>query len=243
MYPFFKFTDQFIVYLYPLMMGISWGVGYLLANQINESFKNPFKFLKSYFFIVFIISWIGAKVFFLLTTNQLNTSNTNFWFGGGFVFYGGLIFGIVFTLFFIKYYSINIKHLVIFIPSLAIGHAIGRIGCFLAGCCYGKESTVITSVFLHGDYRHPVQLYESFLLLITGVTFWILLTRKQFIYKNLWISYLFIYALIRFILEFFRGDTIRGIWFLELSSSQIVSIMMVFFLSIYLIISKTKDNY
>jgi phosphatidylglycerol:prolipoprotein diacylglycerol transferase len=100
-----------------------------------------------------------------------------------------------------------LKKLILAIP---IAHAVGRIGCFLAGCCYGT----------HGI---PVQLIESFLLL---VLFWWM--RKKFqkhSLKKISFFYLFSYSIIRLGLDFFRGDMLNILW--ELKETQLIAIVII----------------
>lgn len=138
MLPIVQISNKIVLYLYPLMMGIAWGVGYLLINKLNAKFGSPLKKVKIFYLLVFVFSWLGAKLFFVLfsASNSSIALNTNFWLGGGLVFYGGLIFGLLFVTVYFKYKKIHQNVLTIFIPSIAFGHGIGRVGCFMAGCCY-----------------------------------------------------------------------------------------------------------
>lgn len=133
----------------------------------------------------------------------------------GFIFYGGLISsGIFFCTFgtwFLGRRSTWIAVNMAIIPLL-LAHAIGRIGCYIGGCCYGR---MINSL----NMRHPVQLYEAAsLLAIAGII--AILERRGWI-VNLAI-YLIMYPFIRFFLEFLRADD-RGVFFC-LSTSQMLSI-------------------
>lgn len=95
--------------------------------------------------------------------------------------------------------------------ALPVGQAIGRVGCFFGGCCYGKETSVPWAVFSQGALRHPAPLYESAICL--AIAAWLWSTREKptrpgwrFRY------YLIAYAAVRMILEEFRGDAVRGPW-------------------------------
>ena len=85
------------LFLYPFMMGAAWGVGYHISKSLNQKY-HVFKNFNWIFLGIFISSWLGSKLFYLLSVDtNAKTSiaqNTNFWLGGGFVFYGGLIGGI-----------------------------------------------------------------------------------------------------------------------------------------------------
>ena len=157
---------------------------------------------------------------------------------GGLVFYGGLIGALVALLFFV------IKHKVPFrlyadmcAPAVALGQAFGRIGCVLAGCCYGKEldhTTWYSIIFPDhvnsfapaGVALYPTQLMEaSGMLLIFSLL--LLVRRKQRFTGQMLATYLMLYAALRSTIEIFRGDLERGFviepW---LSTSQFISLLV-----------------
>ncbi len=226
-------TNFFILYSYPLLMGIAWGLGYQISKDILEKKNIALKNFSLLFWGVFVSSWIGAKIFFLLTSsyglNSQLTISSSFWLGGGFVFYGGLIFALIFLLFYCLFFKkFDLKNLAFLIPGLSIGHAIGRLGCFMAGCCYGSHCELPWAVNLHEDNRHPVQLYEALALLLLGFYFFKKIKNNESELKLITL-YLGFYSFLRFSLEFFRGDLIRGVYW-GLSSSQWIS-LVVFLLS------------
>lgn len=147
----------------------------------------------------------------------------------GFVFYGGLFGAMLGTILFAKYKSIDIYMLMnIIIPGFPLFHMWGRIGCFFAGCCYGKPSSWGFSLEAEPNVlRIPIQLIESFFLFIIFIVLLFLEKRKTKV--SLTDVYLFMYAMTRFFLEFFRGDSIRGMWF-SLSTSQWISIAIIIIL-------------
>ena len=180
---------------------------------------------------------IGAKLLFILVSIKdiirLNLSFVAI-IKGGFVFYGGLIGGILGILIFTRMYKMpTIDYFDTAASVVPLGHAFGRVGCFFAGCCYGmpysgKFSVVYTTTAGMTPLNtplFPIQLVESILLLITfGVLYTVTLKypNKRGLPTILYIS---IYSVIRFVLEFFRGDKERGgIGFL--STSQIVSLLL-----------------
>jgi phosphatidylglycerol:prolipoprotein diacylglycerol transferase len=128
----------------------------------------------------------------------------------------------------------------VFAPGIALGHVIGRFGCFLAGCCYGTETTVPWAVVFTDPFAtanagtplnvhlHPTQLYESgaeALILVGLLAFE--KRGRPFPGRTFW-SYMLVYGLSRFVIEFFRGDRGRGLYFGDVVSlSQIISIVLV----------------
>jgi phosphatidylglycerol:prolipoprotein diacylglycerol transferase len=125
----------------------------------------------------------------------------------------------------------------VFAPGIALGHAIGRFGCLFAGCCYGRETSVPWAITFKDPFAaanvgtplnrplHPTQLYEAGAeLLILSV---LLLTERKgrpFAGRTFWL-YMLLYAVSRFIIEFYRGDP-RGTVFGVLSTSQFISVVL-----------------
>ena len=223
-------------------MGLAWGIGYYLTKHLFQKYKEDESPLLKLFAGLFFFGWIGAKVFFLIFSApnkfQQYLYADYFWLGGGFVFYGGLIFGILFYLFYtliLKKFKFEKSYLLI--PGLAFGHGVGRIGCLLTGCCYGSQCDLPWAISRNGNFVHPVQLYEACALfaLVFLTLNWI--KTKQ---KNLKIitNYLLIYSLIRFVLEFFRGDEVRGVLWLSLSTSQWISVGFIIVIGIIKLITK-----
>ncbi len=192
-------------------------------------------------FVAFISALLGSKLLYLILSWQdlgssfaQRATNALHSFRYGFVFFGGAITAIVALLCYLKKKHLPIlKTADFFIVALPLGHAIGRIGCFLAGCCHGKPTdlpwgvafTDPHSLVAHeyiGVHLHPTQLYEVMLNLIL---FFIL----QLLYKKphkkgtILIAYMIGYACLRFGVEFFRGDYRGGFWW-GLSPSQLISL-------------------
>ncbi len=224
MFPILFQSNSFVLYSYPLFMGLGWGIGYqILFEFLPESFTRMRA--QILFWGLFVFAWLGAKIFFLYTVpHDLSASllqESSFWLGGGFVFYGGLLGGL-FYLLILKGMKFPLDRKIIFslIPALTIGHAVGRFGCFLAGCCYGKETSWWWGIPLQGVHRHPTQLLEFLLLLSLG---FFLLRSKS---KHLTSIYLVSYGLIRLGIESLRGDLIRGEWG-PLTPSQWISLVFI----------------
>ena len=153
---------------------------------------------------------------------------------GGLVFYGAIIAGFLAAFIYLKAKKQRfLDYAAVIVVSVPMAHAIGRVGCFLAGCCYGRcIDTPISVIYKNpiggaptGVPVFPIQLVESCCLL---VIFAILLiyTRKNVLRRSSLFLYMLLYGIERFILEYFRYDEIRGI-FLGLSTSQWISIGMV----------------
>ncbi len=207
-------------------MGLGWGAAYQLLMELLPSDFGKKRALLL-FWGVFLFAWLGAKTLFLYTIpSDLSLTllqESSFWLGGGFVFYGGLL-GALFYLLILRglKFPVTVDTVWAMVPPLTFGHAIGRLGCFLAGCCYGKETNFFWGIHLHGAERHPTQLLEFVLLLGLGL---FLLRAK--LHRALLIAlYLLSYGSIRLFIENLRGDLIRGNWGF-LSPSQWISILLI----------------
>ena len=155
---------------------------------------------------------------------------------GGLVFYGGLIGAVIGAYIYCRQFKMPFSPLMdIFAPLIPFVHGMGRIGCFLAGCCYGKEYHGFGSVqypanelidALDDVPRVPVQLIEAGLnFIITAVLVMIMYKCKLKVGQLLGI-YIVYYTVIRFLMEMLRGDAIRGNVG-GVSTSQIISIVLI----------------
>lgn len=212
------------VFSYPLFIGLAWGLAFRLAEaRLPEAIQQRFFVVWS--LGLFLTTWIGAKILFVFTQDRWTTTElveaSNFWLGGGFVFLGGFIAGALYTcLVGLVWPQFSHREMQFTLVPLLWGHAVGRVGCFLAGCCYGRETDVPWAVHLHGLDRHPVQLYEALSLAALA---WILGRVER---TKLLPAYLLAYGALRWYLEWFRGDEVRGSLGGQ-SSSQWVSLLMV----------------
>jgi phosphatidylglycerol:prolipoprotein diacylglycerol transferase len=235
MFPILYQNHNFILYSYPLFMGLGWGVGYqIFFHQTDLSYIRS-QFL---FWGLFLSAWIGSKLFFILTSQSYSPEllqNLSFWTGGGFVFYGGLLTALLFLLICkglkFKLTQVTVWNLLL---SLSVGHALGRLGCFLAGCCYGHKTSLPWGVWMHGEHRHPTQLIEA--LGLFGLAWF--LKQKGPGAKSLIIYFLF-YGTLRLLVESLRADTIRGQWGF-LTPSQWISSSLILLGSILWVRSRRK---
>jgi phosphatidylglycerol:prolipoprotein diacylglycerol transferase len=197
------------------MLAIAFIVPTYLAGRMGA--RNPetiaiSKQLVDFSLWVLISGIIGARIFYVLLNIDSFRNNpweTIMFHHGGLVFYGGLLGAIVGGFCFLKRKKLPLALSVDFIsPWIALGHAIGRIGCFLNGCCYGKSTSGLLGVrFPDIPYTiYPTQIFSSLGLL---VIFFIL----QYYYTKshgsgqVFLAYLCLYSLFRFCIEFFRGDS------------------------------------
>lgn len=222
-----------LFYLYGLMIAVGilacFGVifWYGKKKKIEEKFID-FIFYNAIFAIAF--GFLSAALF-QATYNYIQNPEDGFDLGGGITFIGGLIGGVVsfLAVYFIfrKRYKTRLYEVLSMIPcAILIAHAFGRVGCFFAGCCYGKPTDSFLGVqFPDLDVPvHPTQLYEAaFLFLLFAVCFYLVM-KKDF--KHNMSVYLIAYGIFRFCIEFLRDDA-RGKFIGPISPSQFWSVLMV----------------
>ncbi|MCB9094842.1 MAG: prolipoprotein diacylglyceryl transferase [Halobacteriovoraceae bacterium] len=211
----FEYKD-FVLYSYPFFMGLAWGFPLLYCWKFLKLRKQKIDFV-FYFFFVFVLAWIGAKVLFILAIpphlHDMLT-DVNFWRGGGFVFYGGLVGGIFAHILWVSFKKSSFDYTFL-IPALCLGHGIGRLGCFFTGCCFGKS--------MGGLFLFPTQIVES--LFLFGLFLFLNKKISQGL-RTIFSLYALYYGTFRFLIEFLRDDEIRGSFY-YLSTSQWISLILV----------------
>lgn len=221
--------DDLIVSTVAIMIGLVIG-GHIVFGITNiPKIIDLFRHVSDYGFIDFMSILFGQYL-------------------GGMVFYGGLLGGIA-GLFVVCKTQFGHKDVMydMYAVCIPLFHVFGRIGCFLGGCCYGVECKFGFTV--HGNTlnpavndvnRFPVQLVEAGCNLIIFIILFSLHRKKKF-QQRLLILYFYMYPVVRFILEFFRGDEIRGFLF-GLSTSQIISILLFSFAIVFTVIDCSKKK-
>ncbi|MDR3281431.1 MAG: prolipoprotein diacylglyceryl transferase [Endomicrobium sp.] len=250
MYPILLNFGFITIYSYGLFVAVALiAATYYSSYSIKTSKKKLISQDELHFLIiyVFILALAGGRLFYVFTDMGefvLEPLNIFKLWHGGFVYYGGFISALIFLFVHTrKKKMLFLKLCDFFAPVLALAHAIGRIGCFFAGCCYGKHSSLPWSVVfmdknslaIRGEHLHPTQLYEAlanFLLFI----FLHFYSKKENRAGMIFGSYLMIYTVLRFIIEFFRNDYRGGIFF-YFSISQVISIFL-FITGVYVVCKK-----
>ncbi len=245
MYPKLIDIGPLTIHTYGLLLVTAYLVAIALAAHLAEKNGIPRAYAWDLGFVVIISALIGAKL--LMVLSELGTYlrepslllSIEFWRAGG-VFYGGLLGAIVGS----ALYAWKHPKLPFWLmadaaaPAIALGQSIGRLGCFAAGCDYGRPAQVpwaVTFTSVYASERtgvplniplHPAQLYESFATLVI-FGFLLFLHRRKRFPGQVFILYLITYGIARFVLEFFRGDPDRGFVFAWVSTSQFVSLLIV----------------
>jgi phosphatidylglycerol---prolipoprotein diacylglyceryl transferase len=190
-----------------------------------------------------IAGLIGAKVLLVVVEWSYYSRNPRELlsiFQSGGVFYGGLLGAIPVAFWYARRHQLDgWKTADVLAPGVVVGQAVGRLGCFMAGCCYGKPADVPWAVTFRDLYAnrnvgtpldtplHPTQLYESAAcFLIFAFLLW-MAPRKRF-HGQVVLAYVVLYAVARFIVEMFRGDAVRGfVLGGRLSTSQFIALLMI----------------
>ena len=191
---------------------------------------------------IIVSALLGAKLLLLVVDFKQFTGNPRDLFGlarSGGVFYGGLIAAVIVALVYLRRHKMPLWTTTdVFAPGIALGHVVGRLGCLMAGCCFGRPTSLPWGITFTnpaaaanvgtplGIALHPTQLYEAGaeLLILLFLLVWERRGRP-FPGRTFW-SYLLLYGISRFIIEFYRGDS-RGMVFDTLSTSQFVSVVLV----------------
>jgi phosphatidylglycerol:prolipoprotein diacylglycerol transferase len=236
------------VYTYGFFVATGFIAGMLLAvNEAKRLGEDREKIVDLCFYLL-VAAIIGSRLFYIAINLKLFVENPvdifKIW-EGGLVFYGGFIAALFTAILYLKKRKMFLwKTADILAPSIAAGHFFGRIGCFFAGCCYGKACDLPWAVtFTHPDTLafagiplHPTQLYHAAGNLAIFCFLWFFRRRRQFDGQLFWL-YVLLYGTTRSLLEIFRGDD-RGEALLGLLSiSQVtggamalVAIAMILFL-------------
>ncbi len=242
MYPILFQFGRFRIYAYGFFIVLGLAAATFLAvlkvrkSDIRLSFENAAELL----FYTVLSAFLGSRILYVLLHLDVFRRDPlqvfRLW-EGGLVFYGGLIAAAGVALGYMKRHRLPVWKLADLIsPLIALGLSFGRIGCFLAGCCYGRETSLPWAVvFRNPDSLarlnvplHPTQLYEAAggLVLFSFLS-WVE-RRKSFDGQVFWL-FLFLYSITRFLVEIFRGDP-RGFLFTgSLSTSQAIGILLAIF--------------
>lgn len=239
MYPILFRVGDFAVESYWVFMilGIIIG-GIVIYWQAKRKNLNSHKAI--HLIIITIVSgFIGSRLgYVLLNFNSYQKDLLKifqFW-KGGLIWQGAFIFGLLAILWFLKNDKENLgKWLDVIILGMLLGHSIGRVGCFLNGCCYGITTNVFWAIKFSslGDnfLRHPTQLYESFGYLLIFLLFYYGSQKIKLKNGSLFFIGAALHSFARFIIEYFRYNKdfiYQGkIWYCTLSHAQLTALIII----------------
>ena len=220
MHPILIELGGFSIKTYGFLIALGFGIGLFLASREARRVGLNVQAIGDLAFYILLGAIIGARLYFILTNLDYFTQHPldmfKIW-EGGLTFFGGFIAAVILCVWMIRKNCLPLwKTLDVFAPSLALGVFFGRLGCFAAGCCYGKECGLPWAViFTHpltlartGVHLHLTQLYSALGAIITFILLYSFRKHKTF-EGQLSLLWVMCYSCERLITEQFRGD-IRG---------------------------------
>lgn len=252
MFPILFRLGGWTVYAYGFLITLGFVAGLILATLKARQERIPFERMVDLFFYTLFSSILGSRALFVLINFSSYREHPlqifKLW-EGGLVFYGGLVLAVAVSIWYMKWHRLPIWKLAdLFSPFVALGLFFGRIGCFLAGCCYGKETSLPWAVvFTNPDSLarlnvplHPTQLYDA----ANGLAIFSFLKwmekRKSFEGQIFWL-FLFLYSVTRFFIEMLRGDPRGFVLGGLLSTSQAAGILLAIS-SLFMLFYLRRDN-
>lgn len=225
------------IYTYGFFIALGFLAGMAVGRKESERIGiDPGKFMDLAFYIL-IAAIISSRIFYIFTTPKTFLEDPleifRIW-NGGLVFYGGFIGAAIAGIVYLRMHKLPVWQTAdVIAPAVAIGHMFGRIGCFFAGCCYGRVCDLPWAVtFTHehtlapdGIPLHPTQLYSAISNFLIFCLVWSFRKKKAYNGQVFWV-YVFIYGIARSFIEFFRGDPRGGDLLGFLSISQTIGITM-----------------
>ena len=220
------------VHGYGLMIAIGVACALIIGMRRAKSKGLDANIVASLGLIVLTFGFLGAKLLYcIVELDQLFVDPLAVLSGSGFVVYGGIIAGIIAAMVYcIKKKVRFLQYFDLIIPSVAVAQGFGRIGCLLAGCCYGAETSLPFGIVFHdsalapnGVSLFPTQIFSSAGDFLIAVIL-ILYARKARATGKVAGLFLILYSAGRFAIEFFRSDYRGSIGFL--STSQFIAIFM-----------------
>lgn len=227
MFPIICKIGPITVYTYGVMLAIAIFVVCFLAGRESKKIGLSQDAIFDLAFWLVLSGIIGCRIFYILLNWNFfveNPSEIVMIQHGGLAWQGGLIMSFITGIIYTKVKKLSFFKLADFImPYLALGQSIGRWGCFFNGCCYGKE--VAWGIYdpIRGIHAYPTQIYLS---VAAFISFLILISfyKRNVIVGRVFVGYVILESLSRFIIEFFRAD--HDIFWNGLSIFQVVCIFL-----------------
>ena len=211
MFPILFQSGPVKIYSYGVFTALAVTVAWFASARRAKTCGLPADAVTDLVFLMFVTGVFGARVFFVFQHLEIYRRDPGSVFAfqeGGLVWYGGFFTAAAGGALFAGWKKQPIPKLCdLFAPILPLAQALGRVGCFLNGCCYGRVTTSPLGLVFPGELarRHPTQLYEAaFLLMISWTLFRVPIKKER--EGRVLLLYLALYGAARFFVEFFRGD-------------------------------------
>src|SRR6185437_13136079 len=245
MFPILFHIGGFTLHTYGLLVAVGFLTGIYVARHFARGFSlDPERVFNLAVYLA-LAAIVGAKLFLVLQDWRAYLADPGSLLSWGFVqsagiFYGGLIGALVVLTLYV--HRQKLRWLAVgdaVVPGVALGHGIGRLGCFSAGCCWGKPTAAWFGITFHNAYAHatvgvplgvalyPTQLMESFAEVIIFLVLWRLARRRVFV-GQLTAVYLISYGLVRFLVDFLRAYEPQAMLFHgTMTDAQLTSLGMI----------------
>lgn len=219
---------------YGLFIGIGFLVALILAEKRAPKNEMDPEVVSAFGLYCAVTGILGAKILFcILGWRDFIKDPLAMLGSSGLVVYGGIIGGILAAVVYCRIKKINFWDVFdLVLPSVAVAQGFGRIGCFMAGCCYGKETHAWYGIAFHHSQYAPngVKMIPTQLLSSAGMFLiaFVLFAYAKYAKKSGQIGamYMILYSIGRFLVEFLRGDLVRG-FVGVLSTSQFISLFII----------------
>ncbi len=242
MYPRLFDLGPFTVYTYGVLLAAAFLLGLKLAtSRAKRRGLDANRILDLGIYII-VAAIVGGKLLLLVTdfpSFRADPADFLSLARSGGVFYGGLILAVLVAFWYMRRHQLPLwPTFDVFAPGIALGHAVGRLGCFMAGCCWGHATSLPWGVTFSDPFTgsyvgtplgiplHPTQLYE--MAAETAILLFLLWFERghgrNFAGRTFW-TYILLYGLTRYTIEFFRGDPRGTVWIF--STSQFISVLIV----------------
>ena len=228
---------------YGVMLAIAFWVGIELSARIARKRGHDPLLIVDLGLVILLSSVAGSRLLYVL--NHMDDFRGDFWgvfrvWEGGLTFYGGLVAAVILGVLFLRRRHESVAEITdILAPQIALGISIARVGCFLNGCCFGKESALpwacvfpsdsLAGSVMYGLRIHPVQLYATAANLVIAGILWRLL-KKRLPAGSVFAWLLMLYGGWRFLVDFWRyyeNEVLIGGAGLQFSYNQVVSVILV----------------
>jgi len=238
MHPILIELGGFSIKTYGFLIAVGFAIGLFLALREARRVGLNVDAIGDLAFYILLGAIVGSRLYYILTNFEYFTQHPldmiKIW-EGGLTFFGGFILAVILCVWMIRKHRLPVwKTLDVFAPSLAVGVFFGRLGCFSAGCCYGKQCDLPWAVtFTHpqtlariGVPLHPTQLYSALGAAVTFVLLYSLRTRKTFD-GQLTLLWILCYGTVRLINEQFRGDVRGGMLTENIALSFVIAAILI----------------
>jgi phosphatidylglycerol---prolipoprotein diacylglyceryl transferase len=219
------------IYSYGVMVALGFAIATLIMYRRAPKFGLDANLIVDYIMLVLVTGIAGGRLLYVLLNlryylaNPLEIPNLS---KGGLVWYGGFILALIASLWFVRARKLDFwaaSDLVA--PYIALAQALGRLGCFMNGCCYGKAvpaGSLFAVMFPHESVpRCPTQLYSAAALFAIFAVLRLWQDARRFT-GEIFLGYCILYSGKRFFMEFLRGDNPAVM--LGLTMSQVISVIM-----------------